>query len=104
MVLLEALAHGKPIVATDCPTGPREILDDGRAACSCRSATSDAMADALARIVTDALLRDTMSCERTGARAALWNRAEQPAFRRVCQRCSRGAAKSRGRIVGQRAV
>jgi glycosyltransferase involved in cell wall biosynthesis len=30
-VLLEALAHGVPIVATDCPTGPREVLDDGRA-------------------------------------------------------------------------
>ena len=29
-VLLEALACGCPIVATDCPTGVRELLDDGR--------------------------------------------------------------------------
>lgn len=29
-VLLEALALDLPIVATDCPTGPREILDNGR--------------------------------------------------------------------------
>lgn len=29
-VLLEAMALGKPIVATDCPSGPAELLQDGR--------------------------------------------------------------------------
>ncbi|WP_324251893.1 glycosyltransferase [Paraburkholderia gardini] len=61
MVLLEALALGKPIVATDCPTGPREILDDGRAGLLVPIGDVAAMADAMARVLADQQLRHSMS-------------------------------------------
>jgi glycosyltransferase involved in cell wall biosynthesis len=50
-VLIEALAVGLPIVATDCPTGPREILCDGTYGTLVPVGDGAALAEALMRVL-----------------------------------------------------
>lgn len=49
MVLVEALALGTPVVAADCPSGPREVLADGRYGTLVPVGDAPAMTEALAR-------------------------------------------------------
>lgn len=46
-VLIEAMSCGTPVIATDCPSGPRQILDDGRYGRLVRPSDPAALADAL---------------------------------------------------------
>lgn len=48
-VLIESLALGTPVVATDCPGGSREILEDGRWGALVRVDDAEALAAAIGR-------------------------------------------------------
>ncbi len=59
-VLTEAMALGVPVVATDCPSGPREILDEGRIAPLVPVGDVDALSQAMTRVLTDPPDRETL--------------------------------------------
>ncbi|MGI4850084.1 MAG: glycosyltransferase [Janthinobacterium lividum] len=56
-VLIEGLILGQVLVSSDCPTGPREILDDGRAGLLVPPGDVEALCAALLRALGDDGLR-----------------------------------------------
>jgi glycosyltransferase involved in cell wall biosynthesis len=51
VVLMEALAVGVPVVSTDCPSGPSEILQNGRIGPLVPVGDSDALAAAVMQML-----------------------------------------------------
>ena len=62
-VLIEGLILGKVMVSTDCPTGPREILDAGKAGLLTPVGDAPALAAAMLRGLYDHDLRASLSSE-----------------------------------------
>jgi len=60
MVLLEAMSVGLPLVSFDCPTGPAEMIDDGRNGRLVPDGEVTAFTNALAELMADAELRRRM--------------------------------------------
>ncbi|MEX1081497.1 MAG: glycosyltransferase [Halofilum sp. (in: g-proteobacteria)] len=58
--LTEALALGRPVVATDCRSGPREILEGGRYGALVPVGDAEALADAMVRTLRDPLPAATL--------------------------------------------
>ena len=57
MVLVEAMACGTPVVSTDCPHGPREVLEDGRWGLLVPVGDAEALATAILETLRDPLPR-----------------------------------------------
>lgn len=67
-VIIEALACGCPVVSTDCPSGPAEILDGGRFGPLVPVGNEQAMAAAIQDVLDNPLPRDVLQ-----ARAQLFS-------------------------------
>ncbi|ARP87427.1 glycosyltransferase [Bordetella genomosp. 9] len=61
IVLVEALCLGVPVVATDCPSGPAEILEDGKFGELVPVGDAAAVAEAIRSLVRDAARREHLS-------------------------------------------
>jgi glycosyltransferase involved in cell wall biosynthesis len=59
-VLMEALACGTPVVSTDCPSGPRQILDGGRYGPLVPVGDPEALAEAILTTLNNPLPREVL--------------------------------------------
>src|SRR6185369_7788029 len=62
-VIVEAMACGVPVVATDCPYGPGEIIEDGKNGILAPPANALALAAAILRVLKDESMREKLSFE-----------------------------------------
>lgn len=95
MVLLEAMALGTPVVSTDCPTGPRDLLDGGDSGLLVPPGDIDAMADAILKLLNDASLRERLVVNGMRKAKTLAPAAANQRMRKLVERLLRRGALAR---------
>jgi glycosyltransferase involved in cell wall biosynthesis len=60
VVLVEALSLGVPVISTDCPSGPREILDSGEYGVLVSVGSTESLARALEEVLSDEQVRERL--------------------------------------------
>lgn len=68
LVIVEAMACGIPVVGTDCPFGPSEIIDDGKTGLLCKMDVKD-LAEKIEWMITHEEERKSMGAQAYGAAA-----------------------------------
>jgi glycosyltransferase involved in cell wall biosynthesis len=63
LVLVEAMHKGLPVVSFDCPTGPGEIVEDGRNGILVPAQDVDGLARGMIALIEDAELRRSCGAE-----------------------------------------
>ncbi len=69
-VLIQAMACGSPVVSTDCPSGPREVLEDGRFGPLVPVGDPAALAAAIAQTLDEPLPAETLKARAADYRLA----------------------------------
>ncbi|MGA2072313.1 MAG: glycosyltransferase [Terriglobia bacterium] len=94
IVLVEALALGTPTVSVDCPSGPREILGDGKFGLLVPPENPHALAEAMKLVLTDSATFDRLHAVGPGGaeRYRISDKARQmdALFDSLIERCPDG--------------
>ncbi|GBD44050.1 N-acetylgalactosamine-N, N'-diacetylbacillosaminyl-diphospho-undecaprenol4-alpha-N-acetylgalactosaminyltransferase [bacterium HR40] len=100
-VLLEALALGLPIVATDCPSGPRELLDHGRFGLLVPPRDAQALAEGMRTVLLHPPDRQAL---RRRAEEFTVERAAAGYLAAIVRAAGRRGATNRAVLLGRRGV
>lgn len=61
LVIIEAMSLGVPVISTDCPSGPREILENGKYGILVKPKNENKLADAITKLILDKEFRSKLS-------------------------------------------